>query len=368
MKRTRLSAEQKEALLFRVLELYVNKRLAAPEITKKIAGELGLELQRTNLYPLLREGVRRGFLRFTPPTSDSLRERVAEKFELNPARIHVVNARQDKDDEHVAATGAEVVLSLIKKFSLCKPREPIHLGLGPGRATRALARNLGLAMRAELNAPKLALHAITAGCPSRSPMYAPLAFFSFFEPDIVEEADALFTEPVVSCAEYETIKQRPGFAKAFAKRDKIDIVVTSLGDADDRHDLFRNLHEGYEDTDPPTGKRKADSAALQDLKRQGWRGNVQFRPYSKEGIIHEAPHSFRAPTLFELEDLRNMASAAIDQKHPRAVVLTVQPCGRCSKLRTGALLPLLRVPELRVWSELVVDAATARDLLRQTAV
>ncbi len=163
MKRTRLSAEQKEALLFRVLELYVNKRLAAPEITKKIAGELGLELQRTNLYPLLREGVRRGFLRFTPPTSDSLRERVAEKFELNPARIHVVNARQDKDDEHVAATGAEVVLSLIKKFSLCKPREPIHLGLGPGRATRALARNLGLAMRAELNAPKLALHAITAG-------------------------------------------------------------------------------------------------------------------------------------------------------------------------------------------------------------
>jgi len=48
--------------------------------------------------------------------------------------------------------------------------------------------------------------------------------------------------------------------------------------------------------------------------------------------------------------------------------LTVQPCGKCGKLRTGALLPLLVVPELRVWSELVVDAATARDLLRQAPV
>lgn len=368
MKRTRLSAEQKEDLLFRVLELFVNKNLTAADITKKIATEFGLKLQRTNVYPLLREGIRRGFLRFTPPTSDSLRERVAEKFGLNSARIHVVNARQEENDEYVAAAGAQVVLSLIKKFSLYKPREPIRLGLGPGRATRALARNLGLAMRADLNAPKLALHAITAGCPSRSPMYAPLAFFSFFEPDIVKEADALFTEPVVSCAEYEMIKQRPGFAKAFAKRDKIDIVVTSLGDAEDEHDLFRNLHEGYEDADPPTGKPEANSVALQDLKRQGWRGNVQFRPYSNEGIIYEAPHSFRAPTLFELEDLREMASAATDRKHPRAVVLTVQPCGKCGKLRTGALLPLLVVPELRVWSELVVDAATARDLLRQAPV
>lgn len=367
MKRNRLSAEDKDALLFRVLELYVGKQLTIPDITKKIAREHKLELRRTNVYPLLREGVRRRFLRFTPPTSDSLREQIAQRFNLDPARIHVVNVQQEIGDEHVAAAGAEVVLSLVKKLRIRRPQEPVHLGLGPGRATRALARNLGLAMRGEPGTPKLALHAITAGCPSRSPMYAPLAFFSFFEPDIVAEADALFTEPVVSCAEYEMIKQRPGFAKAFAKRDTIDIVVTSLGDAEDRHDLFRNLHEGYEDTDSPTDEERPPSAVIQDLLRQGWVGNVQYRPYSANGIIHEAADSFRAPTLFELDDLRNMASTADDPKRPRSVVLTVQPCGRCGKLRAHALIPLLRVAELRVWSELVVDAATARDLLRQPA-
>ena len=364
MKRNRLSAEQKDALLFRVLELYVNKKLAADQIAKRIAEELGLTLQRTNIYPLLRDGVRRGFLRFSPPTSDSLRDEVAERFHLPAAHIHVVNVQQDLDDEHVPAAGAEVVLSLIKKLRFNHGRDPVHLGLGPGRATRALARNLGLAMRAEPGTPKLALHAITAGCPSRSPMYAPLAFFNFFEPDLVAEADALFTEPVVSCAEYDMIKQRPGFAKAFAQRDKIDIVVTSLGDAEDQHDLFRNLHEGYEDADLPAGRRKNPSAAIRELLRQGWVGNFQFRPYSAQGIIHETANLSRAPTLFELEDLRDMASAADDKKRPRAVVLTVQPCGNCGKLRTHALLPLLLVPELRVWSELVVDSATARELLR----
>jgi DNA-binding transcriptional regulator LsrR (DeoR family) len=368
MTRDRLSREDKDALLFRVLELFVSKQLAVDEITKRIKREFKLDLGRTNVYPLLREGVRRQFLRFSPPASDSLRDEFAERFHLDAAHIHVVNVRQDLDDEHVAAVGAEVVLSLVKKLAFTYGRNPVHLGLGPGRATRALASNLGLAMRADPSTPKLALHAITAGCPSRSPMFAPLAFFSFFERDLVAEADALFTEPAVPCSEYDMITTRPGFAKAFAKRDKIDIVVTSLGDAEDDHDLFRNLHEGYEDAEPAADARRTHSAAIRDLERKGWVGNVQFRPYSSRGVIHEAGDSLRAPTLFELEDLRDMASRADDPKRPQAVVLTVQPCGRCGKLRTHALLPLLLVPELRVWSELVVDSATARELLRQPTV
>lgn len=368
MPRTRLPREQKDALLFRVLQLYVDQQLAADEITARIDEEFGLKLQRTNVYPLLREGVRRRFLRFSPPTSDSLRDKVAARFHLDPSRLHVINVHREFAEEHIAAAGAEVVLSLIKSLGFRYRRNPVHLGLGPGRATRALARNLGLAVRAEHETPTLALHAITAGCLSRSPMFAPIAFFSFFEPDIVKEADALFAEPVVPCKEYDMVKGRPGFAKAFAERDRIDIVVTSLGDAEDEHDLFRTLHEGLDDAKPASSTRKTLTPAIRDLKRKGWVGNVQFRPYSQQGAIQEAGDSLRAPTLFELEDLRKMASLADDPQRPRAVVLSVQPCGKCGKLRTGALLPLLMVPELRVWSELVVDSSTARELLQSRAV
>ena len=66
----------------------------------------------------------------------------------------------------------------------------------------------------------------------------------------------------------------------------------------------------------------------------------------------------RAVTLFELDDFVRMANAK--NKH---VVLIARQCGLCGKTRAAALRPLLTSPRLRVWSELVMDEATARDLV-----
>jgi hypothetical protein len=43
--------------------------------------------------------------------------------------------------------------------------------------------------------------------------------------------------------------------------------------------------------------------------------------------------------------------------------LLAGPCGKCQKPRTSALRPLLEEQGLEVWSHLVVDAATAHQLL-----
>jgi hypothetical protein len=85
---------------------------------------------------------------------------------------------------------------------------------------------------------------------------------------------------------------------------------------------------------------------------------VQYRPYSKDGPIQENPDDMRAVTIFELDDFATMA--ATKNKH---VLLIARQCGICGLTRANALRPLLTTPRLRLWSELVMDEATARALL-----
>ena len=69
----------------------------------------------------------------------------------------------------------------------------------------------------------------------------------------------------------------------------------------------------------------------------GWKGDVQFRPYTDSGaLIEECP--VRAVTLFELDELVELART--DGKY---VVLLAGPCGECGEPKVEALRPL--VPE-----------------------
>ena len=88
---------------------------------------------------------------------------------------------------------------------------------------------------------------------------------------------------------------------------------------------------------------------------------MQYRPYSKDGPIKEMPEDKRAVTVFELDEFARMA--ATKNKH---VLLIARQCGICGMTRANALRPLLTAPALRLWSELVMDEVTARDLLRDS--
>ncbi|HPZ84503.1 MAG TPA: hypothetical protein PL064_13775, partial [Thermogutta sp.] len=96
---------------------------------------------------------------------------------------------------------------------------------------------------------------------------------------------------------------------------------------------------------------------IEAMVRAGWRGDVQFRPYSSERpILEECP--VQVVTLFEIEDLVRLAS-----QPDKYVVLIAGPCSECHRLKTDALLPLIQQPNLRLWTHLVMDLDTARELL-----
>lgn len=237
------------------------------------------------------------------------------------------------------------MLELIGQMPL-RRKQMVGLGLGPGRATLDFSRCFSSKLRSTLDVPKLSLHAITAGAPTRSPRYAPISFFNLFPRDYVERYVGLFAETILTRREFEEIKQRPGIVDAFDLRDEIDVAITSFGDISHECDLFRWF-------------LKQSKVNVDELIRdEGWLGNVQYRPYSQSEPIIESDTQKRVPTLFELDDFVEMAS-----KGRRHVILLARSCGHCGQARTGALRPLLQNARLKVWSRLVIDMQTARELL-----
>ena len=155
----------------------------------------------------------------------------------------------------------------------------------------------------------------------------------------------LFAETLVPAQVVRGDQATGGVKEAFAARESIDLVVTSMGDVQDDDDLLSMF---LRQSDQDLGR----------LRASGWIGNVQYRPYSATGPVKEKPGDLRAVTLFELEDLARIAGQK--NKH---VILIARQCGICGRTRAEALQPLLTNPGLKVFSTLVLDAATARELL-----
>jgi DNA-binding transcriptional regulator LsrR (DeoR family) len=221
----------------------------------------------------------------------------------------------------------------------------VALGLGPGRATLDFARHLGYLLHSEIQIPRIKLFCVCAGSPAESPEFAPVSFFNLMPRNVISGCIGLFAENLVPQEDFEAIKGRPGVVEAFEARREIDIVVTSMGDFDDEHDLFRMFLE----------KSGVD---IQMLQAQGWVGSVQYRPYTRSKPVTEKRGELRAVTLFELSDFVKLAHE--EDKH---VVLIARQCGVCGRTRAAALRPLLEIPELRVWRQIVMDTATANELV-----
>ena len=86
---------------------------------------------------------------------------------------------------------------------------------------------------------------------------------------------------------------------------------------------------------------------------------MQYRPFTAKGPVHEEPDDLRAVTVFELEDLVERA-----KDRNKEVILMARQCAHCTRPRAGALRPQLSTPALKVFSRLVLDRATATELLR----
>ena len=323
------------------------------------------DLTRERIYPLFWEAVHRNFLFLQAPREKRLAERLAERYELSPkeddAVIHVVNANAEDAARHVTGATADVVLDLVdrvieKRKAEAKPGDPpaaVHIGMGAGFATMMVAKRLAERVRSDLDCPPLVLHALSAGgFLVNEPQKAPITYFSYFEDTFPKvEYVALFTETVVSLKEdYDRVKRGPGVRRSFDRRNEIDIIVTSLAAANHEHGLLVKFLSHLIEEEV----LKED--VLDQMYAAGWKGDVQFRPYTETGpLIEECP--VRAVTLFELDEMVELART--DGKY---VVLLAGPCGECGEPKVDALRPLVANPELRLWTHLVTDVQTAQAL------
>ncbi len=341
------SISDEEVIVFRIAQLFF-EGMKVREIAECVNKELRPEkpLTRETVYPRLAKAKELGFVRLVPPIDQVLAEQVADRFGLDRARVRVVFTEDRRFNSLVAESAADWALELIRQVGSSSGK-PVGIGLGPGRAARDFCRHLSFLVRSQTELPELRLHAIVAGSPTRSPEYASTSFFNLFPKSIATECVGLFAEPIVPADQFDRIRERPTFAESLEEKAGISVVVSSMGEIDDPHDLLRAL-------------LVRGGVSIDLLRSKGWVGSVQYRPYSPSGPIVESPKELRAVTLFELEEFVSLASQK--NKH---VVLIARQCGACGQTRARSVRPLLTSPLLRVWSELVMDSATANELLRQ---
>ena len=343
-------------LVYRAVELLFKERgqrgdrLKMDAIADLVKEEFGanLELTRESLYPLVEEAVRRGIVRLAPPVSRALRDKLLAAFpRLAAAKVNVVETTGPDDNAKVAAVAADKAFNALVRLARTKPRgEPVGLGLGPGRATLEFCRFLSARLKFLEEDLQLRLVAITAGCPATMLENAPISFLNLFPEHLVERKLGLFAETLVRAGAFPELRDHTGVKEAFTAKKDIDLVVTAMGDFEDPHDLL-------------TMFLKDSGQDIKALRRQGWLGNVQYRPFTADGPVHETPDQLRAVTVFELEDLVKLA-----KDRTKEVILMARQCGACGRAHARALRALISNPDLRVYTRLVLDRATATALLK----
>lgn len=200
-------------------------------------------------------------------------------------------------------------------------------------------------MNADATPVRWSLFALTAGGLVDQPQLTPTSFFNLFPPRLIASYYGLYAQTTVRADIYNNkITRLPQVKEVLDRRDDIDLVVTAMGDLRDEHDLLRK-HLGAGD----------GTGSARELPSE-WIGNVQYRPFTRRGFVIERDEE-RAVTLFQLDELCQL------RKTPhRHVLLMVRPCGECGNTRAEALLPLM-TESMRVFSQLVLDAECALDLL-----
>lgn len=341
------------------------KRGAASAVAAWLKEEWGrADLTREKVYPLFWEASKRGFLHLQVPPERQLAKELTQRFGLHnhPGTLSVVNVRGQDAANHVTAKAADLIVDLIEQVAADKaaklpvgaPKPAVHLGMGAGFAAMQVAKRLSQKVNASKDCPPLVLHAMSSGgFLVNEPHKSPTAYLTYFDQTITTvDYVALFSETVVDADSYEKHLKNPGIRLPFERRDEIDIIVSSLAAADDPHGLLLSYLSHLTDL----GYVKPN--VLDDMRKEGWVGDVQFRPYSANGPLQKKG-LVRAVTLFEIDELVQAAKT-----NRKKVVLIAGPCGECATPKTAALRPLLENDDLRLWTHLITDAGTARELLR----
>jgi len=341
-----------DALLYDVARLFIEQGMPAREIAARITTDYPeVKFTRESVYLTLQKARARGLIRISVPAAEIERD-IRDQFGLKDEEVTVVAcANSESSDAGAAVAAAEIVYKIIRA-QCATQSSPVGLGLGPGRATFNFSQVLGELLRHDSDV-ELNLYGISAGCLPIAPEYAPASLFNLFPPRTpTTKRIGMFAQPFVKNSEFKELKCETGVSELFEakEKDEISIVVTSMGNYKDPHTFYRLFMEKKY----PKGSKD----------RPPWLdecvGDVQYRPFSANGPIHEREKDERLVTLFELEELVQFAKTK-----GKSVVLIARQCSLCKDqtTRAEALLPVLRNPKLRLFTHLVLDLPTAREVI-----
>jgi len=301
-----------------------------------------ISLNREQVYPVLREARKRNFIELHPPMQQKLRDDIALRYPHGPGNIMVVNVGGKNAIQHVANTAAKLVLRIIHGSR----KKRLQIGFGGGNTLKRLASSLSKLLPREKKLPHLVFHALGSGFATNDLSTCASVFFSFFDTLArrgLVECKNIFREPYMKWDDFEIFKNQN--RKAFDEARNLDIAITTLCSARDRHGSLRKFME----IGPEEGRQVLEAAR--------WIGDVLWRPFSRGGPI-TANTVIRPTTLLELDTLVDLAG-----QEDRHVILVAGPCATCRKSKAEALKAILTVKRLRMCNHLVIDAKTAKELL-----
>ena len=288
---------------------------------------------------------RRGIFSISAPADVRLERRLHDRYRRNSDQIRVVNAPMRSVRKHVTREAASILLALI--IEVGRRKGLARIGFGGGETMRMVAYELAGLLRHEPGLPRIALHAMSSGFAVDSPRSAPVTFMTFFE-DLNPRVKCvgLFAPAVVPTRDYARVKRLPGVRESFAQAWELDILVTSLASAADKHGALRQFER--------VGRPSFRTAAL---VRAGWLADLAYYPYSRKGPI-DIDTGVRAVTLFELHELKRFA-----ERPDKHVIVVACPCSGCNTPKTEAVRPLLEQESLALWTRMVMDRLTAEQLM-----
>ncbi len=338
------------------------------------------DITREKIYPYIWEGFRRGFVSLNPPKSEELRDQLVRTYELQDALQQCGGdvLVTDVSDEETAAKNvsllaADTIIELLKSLQAKHDKEHgktqtedgqpfrVHIGFGGGYVAMEVARRLASINDAQI--PKLTLHAITSNYYLDEPEKDASTYFSYFtqKQNLDVECIAFQTTPLVYCKSDGLAEhwKNPSLKSCYDKRKDVNIIVTSLADAEDEHGLLKKYFNAIEN----------GSEIIKQLEDQKWIGDLLFHPFSENGPIF--PKEVQTAPLFSFNELVNAAhgksleDANVASEQQTYVVLIGGPCAdiHCKKTKERALFPLVNNDSMRVWTHLVLDSQTAKKLI-----
>lgn len=328
--------------------------VAPAQMVELMRREYGVEMSREEPYRLIRDAAARDWLRFIAPRADDLSEQLKRQCPWLKG-VDVVYSANPGD---VAYRAANLALELIDAYHNLLNKDEVHVGFAAGFSMRLVARYLAEVLKGADPArlPTLWFHALSVGLDLDSPSTDPSAFFLYLDMLGAEyealrkklKFVALRAPAVVGPGQMAQLRDLPGCRDAYARRDRLDIILTSAGsirDPDNMLNRYPNLFS---------------PATVTTLTEQGCVGSMLWLPLSASGPIDRSRHSDQATVLIELSDLPGYIQRGAQ------VVLVGGMCHVCRRSKADITRTILELPEAtRLVTHLVTDSSSARELRQE---